>query len=373
MKVALDVSAVPARLAGAGRYVVELARRLPACDLETTLVTRRDDAQRWRQWSPDANVMPLVPSSRPRRLLYEAWQLGTSASARASDVFHSPHYTMSHRRVTPTVVTIHDLTFFTDPQWHERSKVAFFRRAIEYSARHASVLICVSDFTSRQLDEMIPSHAPVVVAPHGVDLKRFNANDVDDEQLLVEHELPFGVRYVFFVGTLEPRKGLDVLLAAFEELCAQDPTLELWLAGQPGWGLEDLDRQLAAHRGSERIRRLGFVDDVVLPALFRQALVVAYPSRGEGFGLPVLEAMACGSLVVTTSDTVMAEVAGEAARLVPAGDSVALANELALCAAMDHEQRDRASSQARARASTFTWKASLEQHLVAYNRARSGD
>ncbi len=125
--------------------------------------------------------------------------------------------------------------------------------------------------------------------------------------------------YVFFVGTIEPRKGLDVLLAAYRELASADADVELWLAGQAGWGVGAIEQLVVEHPYANRIKRLGFVDDDVLPALLRRARAVAYPSRGEGFGLPVLEAMACGSSVVTSAGTVMEEIAGNGARLVPIG------------------------------------------------------
>lgn len=373
MKVALDVSAVPAKLAGAGRYIAELARRLPDANVTTTLVTRRDDAQRWAAWSPHSVIVPIVPTSRVPRLAYEMWRLGVSGPARDADVWHAPHYTMSHRGSTPTVVTVHDLTFFTNPEWHERSKVAFFRRAIKYSAEHASVLISVSDFTARHVDEFIPHHAPIVVAPHGVDLERFSTDATNDRATLGRYGLDEDVPFIFFVGTVEPRKGLDVLLDAFAQLAGEDPDLELWIAGQAGWGLDEFDANLSRHVAASRIRRLGFVDDELLPALFRRARVVAYPSRGEGFGLPVLEALACGALVVTSSDTVMAEVADGAAMLSPVGRSDELAKELWQGVVMDSAMRDQRSRAARARAELFTWDASLAQHLVAYNLARSGD
>jgi glycosyltransferase involved in cell wall biosynthesis len=215
MRVALDVSAVPPRLAGAGRYIGELARRLPASDLTTTLVTRRDDTLRWHDWSPSSTIASVVPNSRGSRLLYEAWLLGAGATARSVDVWHAPHYTMPRRRSRPTVVTIHDLTFFTNPEWHERAKAPFFRRAITYAARHADVLVSVSDYTARQLDILLPQHAPMVVAPLGVDLGRFNTDASQDGDLLRAHHLPVDVPYLFFLGTIEPRKGLDVLLSAF--------------------------------------------------------------------------------------------------------------------------------------------------------------
>jgi glycosyltransferase involved in cell wall biosynthesis len=371
VKVALDVSAVPLKVAGAGRYIVELARRLPERGVQTTLVTRRDDADRWGTWSPHAQRAPLVPSARVARLISEAYLLGESAAARENDLWHAPHYTMPRRRAKPCVVTIHDLTFFTNPEWHERSKVAFFRRAINYSSQHARVLICVSAFSARLLEEILPAHAPIVVAPLGVELNTFQPDSSGDEALFERHSLPLSVPYIFFVGTVEPRKGLDVLLEAFREVAKDVDDVELWLAGQAGWSTGPIETQIATHPFAARIRRLGFVDDEVLPALYRQARTVAYPSRGEGFGLPVLEAMASGATVVTTEGTVMAEVAGGAATLVPSGDAGALAQGLREAQGVTGAERVARATRARSRAEIFTWDACLDQHLVAYEQALS--
>jgi glycosyltransferase involved in cell wall biosynthesis len=371
VKLALDVSAVPRQVAGAGRYIVELARRLPERGVTTTLVTRRDDAGRWATWSPVAQRAPLVPSARIPRLVSEAYLLGQSATARQNDLWHAPHYTMPRRRATPCVVTIHDLTFYTNPEWHERAKVAFFRRAITYSTQHAGALICVSAFSARLLEEIHPAHAPIVVAPLGVELGTFQPDSSGDDALFERYALPLGVPYIFFVGTVEPRKGLDVLLEAFSEVAKESADVELWLAGQAGWGTGPIETQIAVHPFATRIRRLGFVDEAVLPALYRQARAVAYPSRGEGFGLPVLEAMACGAMVVTTAETVMAEVAGGAAALAPAGDVGALAERLADALGSSNQERTARATRARARAELFTWDACLDQHLVAYEQALS--
>lgn len=369
MRVALDVSAVPTKIAGAGRYVAELARRLPDVDVATTLVTRRGDTTRWHDLSPRAHVKGLVPNGRAPRLAYEAWRLGTSATARDVDLWHAPHYTMPRRGLTPTVVTIHDLTFFTNPEWHERSKVAFFRRAITHSAHHARVLISVSDFSARLLASLIPDHAPVVVAPLGVELTTFQPLDRGDEALLRDHGLRSDVPFIFFVGTVEPRKGLDVLLDAFELIARDHADVELWLAGQAGWGEGPIEAKIKAHPSSARIQRLGFVDDALLPALYRRARAVTYPSRGEGFGLPVLEAMACGASVVTTRDTVMAEIAGDGARLVPVGDAQALATSIDDVLESSEDERRTWAHRARERAEHFTWEHCVALHLVAYEKA----
>lgn len=370
MRVALDVSAVPRQLAGAGRYIAELARRLPANGVDTTLVTRRDDTLRWHDWSPSSYVASVVPNAKASRILYEAWLLGVGNTASTADVWHSPHYTMPHRRMTPTVVTIHDLTFFTNPEWHEHRKVSFFRRAISYAAAHADVLVSVSDYTTRQIEEFFPRHAPLVTAPLGVDLERFTPDGRLDDALLRAHHLAIDTPYIFFVGTFEPRKGLDVLLDAFRVIAQHDSQVELWLAGQSGWGVKAIEDAIARHPAMDRIRRLDFVDDALLPALLRRARTVAYPSRGEGFGLPVLEALACGAAVVTTSDSVMSEVAAGTALLSPAGDAAQLAEMLESALSLTDEQRRERATLGRSRAEQFSWSSSIAQHLRAYDMAK---
>ncbi|MDH2904538.1 MAG: glycosyltransferase family 1 protein [Actinomycetota bacterium] len=370
MKLALDTSAVPDQPAGAGRYVVELARRLPGRGLDTTLVTRKGDDARWREYSPQATVAPRVPSARVARLFYEATRLGTSDVARAADVWHGPHYTMPRRGTTPSVVTIHDMTFFTNPEWHERAKVAFFRRAITYAAVHARAIVSVSEYTARLIDELLEGHAPVVVAPLGVDLDRFTIEGADDERVLREHGLDTQVDYFLFVGTFEPRKGIDVLLDAFTTVATEHPLVELWLAGQHGWGVSEVEGRLATHPASARIRRLGFVPDGALAPLLRASRAAVYPSRGEGFGLPVLEALACGVPVVTSRDTVMEEVAGSCATLTAAGSATDLSRAMLELLSQSTLQRVQSAQRGRERAEQFTWARCVDQHLVAYHLAR---
>ncbi len=367
MRLTLDVSAVPPRPAGAGRYIVELAKRLPTTDDRVTLLTRRGDDARWRDWSPHAGISARVPQSRPARLAYEALRAGRTSLMRESDVWHSPHYTMPRGASSPVVVTIHDMTFFTNPEWHERRKVEFFRRAIRVAARDAHVLVTVSEMTARLLTELTSTTRPIVVAPLGVDHDRFSREGERSGSSRFDLATPF----ILFVGTLEPRKGIDVLLSAFSDVASLDPDVELWLVGQTGWGVDAVQEQMTRHPYQSRIRRLDYVDDAELPQLYRSARVVAYPSRGEGFGLPVLEALACGAPVVTTRDTVMAEVAADTARLVPAGDSAALADELARALVLDDAAREHVAANAVARAAQFTWERTIAQHREAYALAQS--
>lgn len=365
MKVGLDVSAVPPRPAGAGRYIVELAKRVATSDVELTTITTKGDTQRWLEWSPTSRCVDPVPSLRPLRLVYEAVALGRGDSF-GVDLWHGPHYTMPHALKKPVVVTICDMTFFTNPEWHESVKVHFFQRAIRYTARHATELISISETTTQLLRDIVNPSIPITTIPLGVDLERFSPQS--GATRLGDFGLPEDRPFIFFLGTFEPRKGLDVLLEAFRDVAARDSEIELWLAGQVGWHVSGTDDEISRHPFADRIRRLGYVDDAAVPVLMRSARAVAYPSRGEGFGLPVLEALACGASVVTTSHTVMEEVAGPAATYTPAGASHELAETLVEVISRGPSAREATAKIAVERASRFTWTATVEAHRDVYRR-----
>ena len=369
----LDVSAVPSRPGGAGYYTMALARGLVGRDdVGLTLVARRGDEERWRTLAPGAAVRGAVPVSRPARLAFEQLRLSSVLRSVGVQVHHGPHYTMPARSPVPCAVTIHDCTFFDHPEWHLRSKAAFFRRAIRRAARHAGVVICVSQVTEDRLRAVCDVRVPVVVAPHGVDHERFTPREPAqraDRAVLGALGVPVDRPLVACLGTLEPRKGVVPLIGAFDLVARRHPDAVLVLGGQTGWGMAETERALAAARHPERIVRTGYLPDEAVPALLRQASVVAYPALEEGFGLPALEALACGAPLVTTEGTAMAEMAGGAALLVPPGDAAGLA------AALDTALEEGRSTPRRALGITVagerTWEASVTRHLEAYGVARA--
>jgi glycosyltransferase involved in cell wall biosynthesis len=375
LELALDVSAVPKRPAGAGRYVVELARALAGRgDCSLALVARRDDAARWEEIAPRQRVLAVAPSRRATRLLYEQVRLASVVAALGSpavEVHHGPHYSMPRRSRVPCVVTVHDMTFFDHPEWHERSKVTWFRSAIRYSAGHAALIVCVSEATAGRLRDILSPSCPVVVVPHGVDHARFAPDEPSpgaDREVLRRLGLPRP--YALHLGTLEPRKGIVDLVAAFDLLAESQPELELVLAGGVGWKAEPALQAIAAAGASGRIRRLGYVPDEHVPALLRGARAVVYPSLEEGFGLPALEALACGAPLVTTAGTAMAELAGGSALLVPAGSPPALAAAMETAIALEPSgDGARRRERGLAIAAPYTWESCAEGHLAAYRAA----
>jgi glycosyltransferase involved in cell wall biosynthesis len=369
LRVALDVSAIPDRAAGAGQYVLALVGALDRRDeVELTLIARRGDRWRWQERSGRATVLDCAPTPRPVRLAWEQLGLPRRLSHGRFDLHHGPHYTMPERARLPRVVTVHDCTFFDHPEWHQPTKVRLFQRALQVAADRAAAVICVSARTAERFVAHCRPRAPVVVAPHGIDRSRFGPEEPEpgsDAAQLARLGLDPDRPMVVYVGTLEPRKGVPILVRAFDALAERFGDVQLVLAGQAGW-LERDPRTATGH--PDRVVVTGYLPDAAVPALYRRAAVVAYPSLDEGFGLPAFEAAACGAPVVTTSGTPMADGLGDAALVVKPGDPHELADALASVLEGDPAALDRRRVGFE-RVAGLTWEASVARHLEAYRIA----
>lgn len=378
LRLSVDVSAVPERPVGAGQYIVSLTSALAGRDdVDLVLMARRTDGPRWRSGAPEARVVTAALEARPLRLVWEQVRLPALLAGQHIEVHHGPHYTMPERSAVPAVVTVHDLSFFEEPAWHQRSKVMLFRRAIRVAARRAGAVVCPSRVTAGQLARWCRVEARVFVAPHGVDTTRFGPDEpapgADADRLAsIDPRLGEDRPFLLFVGTIEPRKNVPGLIEAFDRVAARHPDSRLVLVGRPGWDGGAVDRALSRASFGDRMVRTGYVPDQAVPALLRSATAVVYPALYEGFGLPALEALACGTRLVTTVGTAMEEVAGEVAVLVDPGDTAGLAD--ALDAELGGAGEVRARDDRRRGleiAARHTWAASADRHVEAYRHAEA--
>ncbi|MBA3734288.1 MAG: glycosyltransferase family 4 protein [Actinobacteria bacterium] len=324
MRVAIDVSPLVQTRAGTARYLESLLREL----------RRRDDVEvTTRTFGRTDRASTLA-----RDAVWYPFLLGREDTA---DVLHCPTYRGPTRSRVPLVVTVHDLAVFRHPEAFNRWTRAYSPRVVPRVLAAAQRVIAVSDFTRRELIELLRvPEEKIRVVPNAVGDEFTPVGEAEDGD------------YVLAVGTLEPRKNLERLAEA-----VRAGNRELRVVGARGWGGVEV--------GGNGVRWLGEVSDAELARLYRGATCVAYPSLYEGFGIPVLEAMACGTPVVTTRGTAMEEVADGAAVLVDARDPAEISAGIERAAT----DRDELVARGLERAREFRWDAVADATVQVYREA----
>lgn len=372
-RVLIDATAVPADRGGVGRYVDGLLSALGRAEVDLALVCQRTDVERYGRMAPKAKVVaaPSAVSHRSARLAWEQTGLPLVANSVGAQVIHSPHYTAPLRASVPVVVTVHDATFFTEPEHYDRAKGTFFRSATKTALRRATRVIVPSKATRDELIRLLDADPTSLdVAYHGVDATVFHVPD-EAERARVRARLGLAdATYVAFLGAQEPRKNVPNLIRGWIKACkGRELSPALVVAGGSGHD-DDIDAAIAEVPSPLRLLRPGYLRYADLPGYLGGAVVVAYPSHGEGFGLPVLEAMACGAPVLTTPRLSLPEVGGEAVAYT-GEDPERIGDDLAALLD-DSDRREQLGAAGHARAAEFTWESSAEAHLASYARAVSG-
>lgn len=369
LRVNVDGTSLLDHLTGVGRFAHELVEGLasdPDVDLGVFAVS-------WRGRDRLPTAVPagarVLRRPMPARVARELWKRGDHPTARLlagpADVVHGPNFVVPPGGGAAEVVTVHDLTAVRYPEMCTADVLEWpglLRRAL----RRGAWVHTVSAFVADEVRETFPEVGErVVTVPNGV-----RPPEVADPA--AGRSLAGGPRYVLAVGTVEPRKDLPGLVAAFDQLAETDPEVRLVLAGADGLGAEALASAVGRAHHRHRVVRLGAVTDAQRAALLRGATVVAYPSRYEGFGLVPLEAMAVGVPVVATSVGAIPEVVGDAAALVAPGDPSALAEALH-AALTDDGGRAALVARGRERVGSFTWERSVAGIVALYRRAAGQD
>ena len=313
-----------------------------------------------------------APFPTPNEYARAAWEQAVvplEVSRLQPDVYHSPNYILPLALRRPAVVTVHDL-FYLEPDLHRLRSRLYLTALATHAISSARRVICVSNSTGDRLLRRHPKAEHVIrVVPEGVD-PRFRPVETDGVQR-VREKLGLHQPYVLFVGTIEPRKNLDRLIRAFSlAACRSGLPHDLVIAGGRGWKDVAIQAALEASPVKGRIRFTGYVDDADMPALYAGADLFVFASLDEGFGLPPLEAMACGTAVVASRAGSLPEVLGEAARLVDPHDEEEIAAAVVETLG-DASTRSALIAAGLERAARYDWNAAADATIAVYEEAAS--
>ena len=364
MHVVLDARTATDHFPGIGRYVVNLAKALKriAPDLPLSLF-HEPSAKGGRLALPN---LPLNPCSVSPFSIRQQWILPRQLREKQATLYHSPYYLMPYRPGIPTVVTFYDMIPLVHPKFFSPSQRLLFRGTHLLASRAATCIIAVSEATRADLIRHIRvPREKIVVIPLGVD-GHFHPRG-REEIIQVRRKYGLPENYLLYVGTNKPHKNLERLVDAIRRMETTLPShVKLVIAG-PWDRRYDGAKKVANAAGlKDRVQFVGRIDEADLPALYSCALLFVFPSLREGFGLPVLEAMACGTPVVCSNGSALSEVAGEAAYLINPEDTHHLADGIDRVLG-DEDLRHELAERGLKRAKLFTWEKTAEKTLTLYD------
>jgi glycosyltransferase involved in cell wall biosynthesis len=355
---------------GIGRYTARLVSILSDLGVEVQPVTALHRSERVAAAWAEAGLSGRVPLPKvfplPKPALYDAWHVLTwPPLSRDADIVHAPSLAVPPASGKALVVTVHDAAPVLFPEAFTPRGRWFHAMGLRAAARRADLVITGSQAAAAELaDHTAISPGRIRVVPYGVD------QAPPDPGVLARYGL-VDVPYVLWVGSLEPRKGVGTLVSAMARLVRGNAVLRgvrLVLAGYAGWQNSSLLADGDLVQLGSALVRLGRLPAGELAALYAGATVFAFPSRHEGFGLPVLEAMAAGTPVLASDIPALREVAGRAALLIPAGDEQAWAGALEALLS-DRARREEMAEAGRRRAAGFSWTSMVTATLDVYREA----
>ncbi len=375
MRVLVEYTPAITQSAGIGRYTRSLVDALLRTDTEdefTLFSAEPTTKARGFPTGEGAERARMVTGPLDHRRMTILWHrlrapLPIQLFAGRADVLHAPDFSLPPSVGSRTVVTIHDLAFMTHPECAVPSLRAYLHRVVPRATEKADHIVAVSQATANALTNLLHVDPRKITVIHlGVDPTMRRVEDSAKRNAAVER---YGLRtpFIFAVGTIEPRKNYARLIEAFSIARTKPggPT-QLVIAGRNGWLYDDVYAAVDRHGVRDSVRFLDYVSDDDLPTLYSLASAVAMPSLTEGFGIPMVEAMACGAPVVASDSGSLPEVVGEAGLLVPPTDTSALADALHRVVS-DMPLRERLVALGYERVRQFNWDDAARQHIAVYH------
>lgn len=357
---------------GTGRYATQLILALARIDTENQYrICAAANSPLIHYLAPFRNfeVYPWRGRGTINRLIFERFLIPQWVAAENLDLYHGPAFVLPPSGRVPMVVTIHDLVFHLFPRTIPLLKRLYYRKEIPRAIHDSRLIIADSDSTTRDLCHYFAvPREKIITVSLGV-AKRFFSPSPSYDQNKIQEKYKLPSRYILSIGTVEPRKNIPRLIESYLKLLARFPeSPPLVIAGRIGWKSRILRPYLSGKGALSRIQFIGFVDDTDLPALYKHAALFVCASLYEGFGLPVLEAMASGIPVVASNISSLPEVTGSCAALVRPDDAEGMAQ------AMERILRDSGEAHKKSaagiqRARDFSWEDTARKTLTAYHEA----
>ncbi|MCL4545688.1 MAG: glycosyltransferase family 4 protein [Chloroflexi bacterium] len=374
LRVAIDVTAAVCQTAGIGRYVRCLVQALTALDHQLNLTffwtaAPGSPAPQWIKLLPTVHLRRIPISERWATIVWQRARLPIPVEAVVGpqDICHFPDFVLPPVAQARTVLTIHDLSFRIYPETADSGLRRYLESTVPRSARAADLILADSEATRADVINLLGEPASKVhTLLSGVDSQfRPQTASVIEE---LRHRYQLTRPFILSVGTLQPRKNYARLIEAFSHLPDDlRHGLDLAIAGRPGWLYQDLNEQIRRWGVDGQVRFLTNVGDLDLPALYSAATIFVSLSLYEGFGLPSLEAMACGTPVVVSRVSSLPEVVGSAGILVDPLDVPAITESLQHILT-DGQLREQLAAAGVLRAQEFTWERSAHNLLAHYRR-----